>query len=954
MAPSGVQRRMTARQIFLKDLNPLLTCTLCRGYLIDATSLVDCFHIFCRACILRYFDNFKLACPTCGVICKKKSNSYRSDPVIQSLVYKLVPGLYSKEVQRREDFYRSTGVRASSSCSEDSVLGDLNDEHEEWVSSTCGDQNQYLSPEDAISLSLEYYNPHLDTGQNSPSPDTCSSTNNEDSTKPSDGVINSANLSAEKTYNCDSNNSNVSGGDANNDTNDNDDKTSENSNNNNKNGLQSNIFDELSDTHKGDRRYLQCPAAVSMTLLHKFLRMKYALSPEHRVDIIYSGEILPQHFTLMDVAYTFQWRRVKPMRFFYRIFIPAKIQPIKIISTPSSDGKQLQVVLAKASSPQTIQNDSTKDDLVKLETDAENYLNKERLMTNLQLQCKVKAEPVKEEESNCVFEYEEPDKDEIREFAEKRDREWALQKKLDEEKEKHRNGKKRKKNKHSKNNVLYKKRKLHAEITSSESLQKEESLKLKVKLTPHNGYKHKHHKSSQSNLVVDTPKPPEMSSKEKLLQMRQVRHKHIPSEDRVKSTAPAPLQQEEVKLPILPENTQRNEEAPPIQNVEKTPSCESSGKTLRSDFSVKTKEIFMQKYPTVQIERNEQTEKHAQKTFLKTFQSYTEKLPQQDKTSSPKSSSPAYTAKTQAQPQLTKSLEEKIANLHQQCTTIEPKPVTLPEPPKLEKKYFTSEKSSTYSTGFTVSKVEVGVKRTPDIENKVQDKRPSLEITLVNPPEKPKPTPIAKRPPPPTIPLERIKKSMNRISGLSIIPKLPEKCDNTGALDLSKPNRNVDLPKPCDLPNKILNGFNHSVKPPERGELSNLQMLSKVATEHPNINKNALVLNKRLPIPNLQTLKIPSPPNSSPKSNLAKLPKLNEISKTQFRLTNPQMRNMRPNQNQSIRNIPNPSLLVRQQNQNRLNSLNTTQNQTETKEPIKVVTTNGESEKSDCRTESKS
>lgn len=46
-----------------------------------------------------------------------------------------MPGLYSKEVQRREDFYRSTGVRASSSCSEDSVLGDLNEEHEEWVSS---------------------------------------------------------------------------------------------------------------------------------------------------------------------------------------------------------------------------------------------------------------------------------------------------------------------------------------------------------------------------------------------------------------------------------------------------------------------------------------------------------------------------------------------------------------------------------------------------------------------------------------------------------------------------------------------------------------------------------------------------------------------------------------------------------------------------------------------------
>lgn len=53
---------------------------------------------------------------------------------MQSLVYKLVPGLYSKEMQRREDFYRSTGMRASSSCSDDSVLGEQINDHDQWVS----------------------------------------------------------------------------------------------------------------------------------------------------------------------------------------------------------------------------------------------------------------------------------------------------------------------------------------------------------------------------------------------------------------------------------------------------------------------------------------------------------------------------------------------------------------------------------------------------------------------------------------------------------------------------------------------------------------------------------------------------------------------------------------------------------------------------------------------------
>lgn len=55
---------------------------------------------------------------------------------MQSIVYKLVPSLYAKEMQRREDFYRSTGVRASSSCSDDSVIDrerDMINDQEEMV-----------------------------------------------------------------------------------------------------------------------------------------------------------------------------------------------------------------------------------------------------------------------------------------------------------------------------------------------------------------------------------------------------------------------------------------------------------------------------------------------------------------------------------------------------------------------------------------------------------------------------------------------------------------------------------------------------------------------------------------------------------------------------------------------------------------------------------------------------
>lgn len=686
------------------------------------------------------------------------------------------------------------------------------------------------------------------------------------------------------------------------------------------------------------------------------------------------------------------------MRFFYRIFTPSKIQPIKIISTPSLGGKHLQVVPAKNPPPPFPKpeiKDETAEALLKVEAEAQNNRNKERLMANLQLQSKTKIydkpwpppKPTSPERPDCIYAYEEPDKDEIRAFAEKRDREWALQKQLDEEKEKHRTSKKRKKSKHSKGNLLYKKRKLHAEITSSESSQKEESLKLKVKLTPHNGYKHKHHKSSQNQSAVPSPpKTPELSSKEKLLQMRQVRHKHIATEDKAKpnnvddvkpsindkeTQSPTPKKPEvelpktepkPKKLPEVPETSNKaTQSSTKLLDQQKPPPKEPlhTTKTLRSDFSNKTnatKELCLKKYPTVQIERNEQTERHAQKTFLKTFQSYTEKG---DKVKSSNKTS-----------QTTKSLEQKIANLHQQCTSIEQKS-------RQEKKIAFANESpqilnSQYSSGFTVSKVEIGAKRRAEPESREDDKRPSLEITLINPPpvEKPKVSCVTKRPPPPTIPLERIKKSVTRMSGgLSIIPKMPEKCDITGALDLSsKPSKSADgVAKPApETHAKILNGLSlvsgrstEALRTPERNiQLSNLQMLSKVATEHPSINKTANsggVGGKRLPIPNLQTLRIPTPQNAGPKS-LAKLPKLNEINKTQFRLPNPQLRNMRPNQNQSVRNIPNPSLLVRQQNQNRLNSLscapppvnaNGDKEQAAANKPPVVASNNSESTKSD-------
>lgn len=58
------------------------------------------------------------------------------------------------------------------------------------------------------------------------------------------------------------------------------------------------------------KRYLRCPAAVTVFHLQKLIRAKYGLSDAHRVDIMYKEEPLCSSYTLMDVMYIYHWRRV--------------------------------------------------------------------------------------------------------------------------------------------------------------------------------------------------------------------------------------------------------------------------------------------------------------------------------------------------------------------------------------------------------------------------------------------------------------------------------------------------------------------------------------------------------------------------------------------------------------------------------------------------------------------
>lgn len=61
-------------QISLHDVHPYITCFLCRGYLIEATTIVECLHTYCHSCLMKHLAREK-CCPQCDMsINKSKTN----------------------------------------------------------------------------------------------------------------------------------------------------------------------------------------------------------------------------------------------------------------------------------------------------------------------------------------------------------------------------------------------------------------------------------------------------------------------------------------------------------------------------------------------------------------------------------------------------------------------------------------------------------------------------------------------------------------------------------------------------------------------------------------------------------------------------------------------------------------------------------------------------------------
>ncbi|XP_061833125.1 polycomb complex protein BMI-1-like [Nerophis lumbriciformis] len=215
--------KMQPNRIKITDLNSHLICPLCAGYLVDATTIVECLHSFCKTCIVAFLETNKF-CPRCDVQVHKTCPqlSIRADKTLQDIVYKLVPGLFKDEMKRRRDFYSESRVLEPGE-----VVETFN-----------------IAEDEIISLSIQFYERN---------------------------------------------------------------KTNERH------------HSEVDGDKSNGKRFLQCPAAMSVMHLAKFLRSKMDIPSNYRVEVLYGDEPLKDYYTLMDIAYFYEWRRTGPIPLQYLV-----------------------------------------------------------------------------------------------------------------------------------------------------------------------------------------------------------------------------------------------------------------------------------------------------------------------------------------------------------------------------------------------------------------------------------------------------------------------------------------------------------------------------------------------------------------------------------------------------------------------------------------------------------
>jgi len=95
----------------LCQINEMIVCKVCSGYLVDATTVTECLHTFCKSCIVKHLED-NINCPECDIMIHQSHplDYIAYDRTMQDIVYKLVPSLEEDEYKRERDFYAERGM----------------------------------------------------------------------------------------------------------------------------------------------------------------------------------------------------------------------------------------------------------------------------------------------------------------------------------------------------------------------------------------------------------------------------------------------------------------------------------------------------------------------------------------------------------------------------------------------------------------------------------------------------------------------------------------------------------------------------------------------------------------------------------------------------------------------------------------------------------------------------
>jgi len=147
-------------KINICQINEMITCKICSGYLVDATTVTECLHTFCKSCIVKHLED-NINCPECEVMIHQSHplDYIAFDRTMQDIVYKLVPSLEKDEYKRERDFYAERGMPCPKDLEEEAPEDSKEDLEEKAPEP--GSTMDYHRFDEQVNLVLESSDPKI-------------------------------------------------------------------------------------------------------------------------------------------------------------------------------------------------------------------------------------------------------------------------------------------------------------------------------------------------------------------------------------------------------------------------------------------------------------------------------------------------------------------------------------------------------------------------------------------------------------------------------------------------------------------------------------------------------------------------------------------------------------------------------------------------------------------------